>query len=369
MVLIGILLLIVSVYSGQRTFAEILPPSPTASLTPVHVDNGGELAIGASASSDLRDPTSPDRFVIIGGYGDLLSIGAFPAHGQIRAPGMTLFAPDGSVAATTNGDQDRAVLLSAVTLPSSGAYILYVQAADANALGPYTISVGTGWILRDQDGGALTMANPASGVIPRAADRQRWSIRLSAGAQITVSAQPVNSGMDPVIEVLTPLGDRLTVAHDFSAAHTALTLPVTAPTNGIYMIMVSAYANQSVGAYQVLVNAVPPTPTPYVTAQPIDQSLFTRVGTGAQYSYPFQGVPGQTVTIEVHSQPAGTFDPVLELYGPNGLRVAINDDVVPGNGDAALRNLILSDGIGQYTIRVTGYALSAGSFVLLVHSP
>ena len=124
MVLIGILLLIESVYSGQHTFAELLPPSPTASLTPVHVDNGGELAIGASASSDLRDPTSPDRFVIIGAYGDLLSIGVFPAHGQIRAPGMTLFAPDGTVAATTNGDQDRAALLSAVTLPSSGAYIL-----------------------------------------------------------------------------------------------------------------------------------------------------------------------------------------------------------------------------------------------------
>jgi hypothetical protein len=367
-VLAIMVVLLVAASATQPIYADTPTWTPTLPPTPDHVDTGAQITVGGTVAGNLIDPTTPDRFALVGAYGDLLTIGLFPAHGQIRAPGLTLYAPDGSVTATTNGDQDRATLLSGVTLSSTGAYILYVQAADKESIGAYTLSIGTGWILRDLDSGTLRLEVPGNGVIPRAADRQRWTIRLAAGMQFTVSAQAVNSALDPVLEVLSPLGDRLTVAHDFGSTHNALTTPISAPADGIYTIYISAFANQTVGAYQVVVNAQPATPTPYLTAQPIDQTLYARVSNGGQYNYSFQGVPGQTVTMEAHSQPAGTFDPVLEIYGPSGRRVAINDDATPGSGDSVL-HVTLNDSIGLYTIHVTGYALSAGAFVLVVRSP
>lgn len=343
--------------------------TPTVPATAAPVSSGATITTGMTVSGNLLDATIPDRFSLIGTYGDLLTVGLFPTHGQARAPGLTLYAPDGSIAATTSGDQDRATLLSGVTLPSSGAYILYIQAADSTALGPYTLSVGSGWILRDFDGGLLRLDSPTNGVLARAGDRQRWTVRLAAGTQFTVSAQPTISVLDPVLEVLTPSGGRLAVAHDFSPAHSPTTVALAADSAGLYTILVSAYVNGSAGAYRLTISAQPPTPTPFLTAEPINQSLYARVNTGGQYNYAFQGVPGQAVSIEVHSQPVGTFDPLLELYGPSGRRVAINDDLSAGNADAALEGVILNDGVGLYSVHVTGYALAAGTFVLVIHSP
>lgn len=343
----------------------------TPTPTPFAAQSGAQLHIGDTITSVLADPNAPDRFVVFGAYGDLLSVGAFPTSRQALAPHIEIDAPDGSVVAQSDGLTDGvpSALVSALTLPSTGAYVIYVQAADKTALGAYTLSVGNDWILRDLDGGPFRLETPVVGALPRPADRQTWQLRLTAGAQFTITAQSSGSGtLDPVIEVLTPLGDRLAVAHNFSAAHQATTELLTAPTGGVYQVRISAYANQSIGAYDLVAHALAAAPTPYLTPQAINQQLDGHVAAGSQFTYPFQGVPGQTVSIQVHSRPAGAFDPVLELIGPSGRRVALNDDVSSQNVDSALQ-ITLNDGAGTYLIRVSGYALMAGDFTLTVRSP
>jgi len=338
--------------------------------TPDHAQSGAQLHVGDTIVGSLVDSNVPDRFVVFGAYGDLLTAGVFPAAGQTEAPHLEIDAPDGSIAAQSDGLTDGvpAALVSALTLPSTGAYIIYVQTADNQALGAYTLSVSADWTLRDLNAGPFRLEALAVGTLFRPADRQTWKLRLAENTQFTITAQPSGSGtLDPVIEVLSPLGDRLAVAHDFSAAHLAQTGLLLAPTTGVYQVRVSAYANQSVGPYDLVAHTVA-APTPYLTPQPIDQRLDGHVDAGSQFTYSFQGVPGQTVSIEVHSHPSGAFDPVLEVYGPSGRRVAMNDDVTPQDADSALQ-ITLNDGAGTYSIRVSGYALMAGNFLLSVQSP
>ena len=367
--LIRMLLLCALSMLGMRIYS--VRADETPSPTPIPAQSGAQLHVGDTIAASLTDPETPDRFVVFGAYGDVLSVGTFPAAGQSEAPHIEIDAPDGSIAGQSDGLTDGVpgALVSALTLPSTGAYIIYIQAADPQALGDYTLSVGADWILRDLDAGTFRLETLAVGALPRPADRQNWQLHVTANTQFTITAQPSGTGtLDPVIEVLSPLGDQLAVAHDFSAYHQAQTDPILAPTTGVYQVRISAYANQSVGAYDLVAHALSAAPTAYLTPQAINLRLDEHVDAGAQFSYPVQGVPGQTISIQVNSRPSGAFDPVLEVYGPSGRRVAMNDDVGPQDADSALQ-ITLDDGAGTYVIRVSGYALMAGDFTLIVQSP
>ncbi len=327
---------------------------------------GDPLHIGDSVSGKLTDLDTPDRYVVFGAYGDLMSLGVFPQTAGNHSPTLEIDAPDGSVAASADGSTNA--LVSAFRLPSTGAYEVYVKAAQPDQLVAYTLTVGAGWILRDLDAGTLSLNTVVTGSLPRYADRQVWKLDIPANTPFTVLAQPSGSSLlDPVLEIVAPNGDQLAVAHDASPAHSALTQTVTATDAGTYLIRVSAFTNTTTGGYELIARNLPGTPTPVVTTQAIDQRIDGHVAHGAQFSSTFQGVPGQTVSIAVHARPPGSFDPLLEVYGPSGRRVAIDDDLGAGNTDAGL-SVTLDDGIGTYTIRVSGYALMAGDFTLIVHA-
>ncbi len=354
---------------GQSSvrFAVAQTATPSATATPGTPSR--PLKIGVSMDGTLTDPNKPDRYAIFGAYGDLISVGMFPAQTGQLIPAFDVYAPDGSLVASVVGKSEA--LLSAFRLPSTGAYIIYAKPGTPTGFGAYTISVGSGWILRDLDGNPLRMGSPYSGALLRLGDRQVWQIDLRAGTTFNVAAQPsAGSPLDPVIEVIMPGGEQLAVAHDLNAANSATTTILSAPTSGTYLIRISAYVNKSVGAYDLIVRAPPSTPTPAlnITAEPLDEKITASVGQGAQYSHIFRGIPGQTVTIEVHAQPPGSFDPLVELYGPSGRRVAEADDMSADNADALLKTT-LNDGVGGYTIRVAGYALLPGTFILIVRSP
>lgn len=341
----------------------------TSPATTQPVSMGNQLHVGESINSTLTDADVPDHYAVFGAYGDLISVGLFPAQDSKLLPALEMYAPDGSLAASAEGT--TGALISAFRLPSTGAYIIYAKTTQPKALGAYTLSVGSGWILRDLDGNPLRLGSPYSGALLRLGDRQVWRLDLRAGAAFSVAVQPsANSPLDPVIEVLTPNGDQLAVAHDLSNANSAATGLLSAPTTGTYLVRISGYINKSIGAYDLIVRAPSATPTPVlnITAEPLDQKIEASVGQGSQYSQVFRGIPGQTVTIEIHAKQPGQFDPILEVYGPSGRRIAEADDISPDNSDARL-NVMLDDGVGVYTVRVSGYALLPGEFTLIMHSP
>jgi hypothetical protein len=178
------------------------------------------------------------------------------------------------------------------------------------------------------------------------------------------------SVLDPVIEVVSPAGEQIAVAHDPGPAHSAATVLISIPVAGVYRVRISAYANQSVGNYELSLEAALSTivPVSRVTAVAIDVRFEITLAPGAQHTYAFRGAQGQTVDIEALAKPGSGFDPLIELIGPSGRRAAAADDSSPTDADARL-TVVLDDGDGIYTVRISGYALMGGPFTLTIHSP
>jgi hypothetical protein len=99
----------------------------------------------------------------------------------------------------------------------------------------------------------------------------------------------------------------------------------------------------------------------------LDESIDAEVDEGQRYTYTFKGVPGEIVLIQARERATGGFDPIIELYGPSGRRLALVDDTNPDSTDAILQ-ISLDDGVGSYTVQVYGYAMTPGAFTLTVKS-
>jgi hypothetical protein len=106
---------------------------------------------------------------------------------------------------------------------------------------------------------------------------------------------------------------------------------------------------------------------PTATFAPIDAQARIELAQGGRYTYTFKAVPGDVVRIEARADDPTRFDPVIELYGPNGGRVARADDIGPNNPDAVLQTALReADGVGEYRVEVYGYALMPGTLTLRV---
>jgi hypothetical protein len=90
---------------------------------------------------------------------------------------------------------------------------------------------------------------------------------------------------------------------------------------------------------------------------------------GSRYDlHEFSAAAGTTITIQLHS---ASFDPFVGLIDPNGVPVAINDDVSAGSTDAKIvhtlttggtytvfaNNLLASGAAGDYELTISGCAM------------
>lgn len=93
---------------------------------------------------------------------------------------------------------------------------------------------------------------------------------------------------------------------------------------------------------------------------------------GTRYDlYQFSAPAGTTIRIQLHST---SFDPIVGLIDPNGVPVAINDDLSAGSTDARIvytlttggtytvfaNNLLASGATGDYELTISGCATATG---------
>jgi hypothetical protein len=358
---------------STRTPTRRPPPSVTPAVTLPGFPSR-PIQFGDSITGVITIPNASDRYSFFAPFGTLITIGMFSTvEGSSFAPAFDVYAPNGAIIFNAKGGKDA--LVSAGKATSSGVYVIYARAATPNGIGGYRLSLGEGAVLRELDGETLKLDTPVKGQITARGDRQRWTIQVRAGVAFQVIAQPLDrSPLDPVIEVIAPSGERVALAHDTSNANSAVTAPITVNVAGVYQIFVTGYLNESAGTYDLITQTVRRTPTPVVVIAranipPIKLSLEGSVEQGATYSAIFNGISGQTVSVTVQGK--NGFDPVVEVYGPSGRRAAVADDTPIANDmipDSTL-TVVLNDGDGVYSVRVSGYALLPGAFLLTIETP
>lgn len=181
---------------------------------------------------------------------------------------------------------------------------------------------------------------------------------------------------------LRVLGDGISLAlhsADGAALDVGADIQVTLPADGIYTVYVSG-----AGAYQLGLGYtdrpnpadITPTPLPQVVGVPTPTLPYyaalgevlgavvsgeTRTGAfagaGEQHIYTFEGQAGQFVNTRL-ARTSGATDPLLTLYAPSGVALALDDDS-GGDRAAALRNIRLPE-TGVYSLQAGGSGFTGG---------
>ena len=360
---------VLTIQSGSVPTATHPPVAVTtaataAPTTVAAVDSGTQVRIGQTVQGVITDPQQVDHFAVFGAAGTTISVGIWPAPDSKLVPSIIMYAPNGKDVATAAGP--TGAIVSGYTLPATGAYIIYVHGNQNQSSGPYILTVGDGYTLRDLDGGTITPEASYQGNLERSGDRQNWTINLPANATLSIDATPVGNNLQPQVEILGPDGKRIGASTLDPASHAARVAPVVTQQEGRYSIRVNGLPGKDTGSYTLVAHVPKIVPTATFSVA-VDQTIEADVAQDERYTYSFKAVPGLVVLVEVRAKVKGEFDPVVELYGPSGRRIAMNDDNSPDSTNAVLQ-VGLDDGIGTYTIQVHGYAMTPGAFTLHVKS-
>ncbi|MCC7206459.1 MAG: PPC domain-containing protein, partial [Anaerolineae bacterium] len=347
------------------TATPTLGPTPLPSPTPTRVAAamfGQQIAPGETVQGEITDAETPDRYAVFAPAGSILSLGMFAAENSPLVPALDVYAPDGDKLADAAGAPgDATAVISGLTLPATGAYILFAHGQPDAPLGGYVLSVGSGHALRLTGGYPAQIGQTYQGYLPRRGDQERWWFDLPANLTFSAQATLLDGAFTPAIEVIGPDGEPLAATRD--NPDPSLLPPLAATLPGRYEVRVSARDNEGIGRYLITTALVSVSPTATFAPVSLDQTVTLRQGDTFEVS--FGGVPGDVIRIEALAAPGSPFDPIIALYGPSGRRLARVDDSGASTNDATLQ-LALDDGIGQYRVQAYGYALMPGAFQLRV---
>lgn len=344
-----------------------LAPTPRPSPTPTVVAAaafGQAIAIGDSVLGEIVDAETPDRYSVFAPAGSIISLGMFASDSSPLVPALEVYAPDGAKLAEATGAPggEAAALVNSLSLPATGAYIVFAHGLPEGPAGEYSLSVGSGHALRLTGGSPGSVGQTYQGALIRRGDQERWVYDLPANLTFSAQVTPIDGSFTPAIEVVGPDGTALASTRD-SPNDSALLPPLSVAQAGRYELRISARENDGVGRYLIATALVSVVPTATFVPANLDQSVTLRQGD--TFEYAFDGVPGDVMRIEALAPEASDFDPVITLFGPSGRRIAQVDDAGVATTNATLQ-LALDDGIGRYRLRAYGYALMPGAFRLRV---
>lgn len=220
------------------------PPPPTAPQAPPAPPPppGGGMVVGDTFTGTVTEEQPIQEFTFMGAAGEQAVITAIGDAGL--DPRLTLFGPDDAVVAEND---DAAGLPSALDsrittpLPVDGMYRIEVAAFS-----------GTGTFQLSLDfPPTLTSTDAISADTPQIV----YDYDGVAGQTIVIDVVPADDMVDPAVEVLDPNGASLDSDDDSGDETFASRLEVTFPTDGVYQIIVSAFAERY-GTYDISISEI-----------------------------------------------------------------------------------------------------------------
>jgi hypothetical protein len=338
----------------------LLIPGGSALAHPL-VQAGNSIHCGDSVSGRATT-SSGQRWIFSGSRGDVITIAMNSSSFDTF---LELYGPDNAlVTSDDDGGPSYNALISYRALPSSGTYTIIARGYNG-ATGPYTLSLECGASSGSSTGSAsLGCGSSVSDYIADAAG-DRWTFSGSSGTSVTIALN--GTGFDTYLELYSPDGSRLAHDDDGGPDLNSLISAQALPSAGTYVIVARGFSGAT-GSYTLSLscsagtgggssggNRTPAAPT----SLSYGSTVTDRVTDATGDRWTFNGSSGDVVTVAMNS---AAFDTYLELYRPDGSRLAYDDDSGPGLN--SLINGQALPGSGAYTIVARGYNGGTGDYSL-----
>ena len=205
------------------------------------------------------------------------------------------------------------------------------------------------------DNSPITLVAPGQSVnaeITGAKPRDDYYLDGAAGQEVTIEMIRTSGGLDPYLSIYRPNGALLALDNN-SAGSLNARLVVRLPDAGRYRIEAKAINNQT-GAYTLRVIAGAGSRDPDDNRWlEHDRWLDGRITPQTdEDAYFFNGIAGRIVGIRMN-RTDGNLDSFLELYDPNGSRIATNDNGGGTDNNAWLVAVLPRNGV--YRVKARSY--------------
>ena len=344
--------------------AAITPTSTLVVGTATPLPGGDQLYDHVPVAGRIDRAGSFARYFIEAQPAEIVTVAASPAAGSSLQPHLQIVNPAGEVLFDVPARRDNGgdALIPALSLLEGGVYSVFVT-GDSDTTGEFILSYGRGASHRDVFRGEALPNQDYASAIERRGLRDVWTILLNRDDVIAARVQSQNPGFAPALELAAPDGTVLSGGTSEEGIIIPELADVHAPITGLYTLRVTGISASSFGSYRITWErtTTAPTATPRIASYPIltaDDAI-----TAQNYlTYPFQGLSGQRVLIQVTAL-SPELDPVAALLAPDGTILAEGDDSDGSLNPAFEVTLPVT---GTYLLRVNGYNASSGSVEVLV---
>ena len=280
-------------------------------------------------------------------------------------PLLKLYTPANLLIAQSSGSIGTSV--SNFSLPATGTYKVTVQDYYAHTSAPFRITAAT-FPAAQQTGGD---AGPISSGQTKAAridlgDLDVFTFSGTAGGSAIVTAAETggNSGFTPLVELFSPKGVRLGASSgSIGTSVSSFALPQT----GTYYAVVRDYYASTAANYNVTVASLGGAQQTGGDAGPISsgQTKSAKADLGDLDVFTFSGkAGGSAIVTAAETGGNGSFTPLVELFGPNGVRLAASS----GSIGASVSNYALPTTGTYYAVVRDYYATTAANYNVTVAS-
>jgi hypothetical protein len=207
----------------------------------------------------------------------------------------------------------------------------------------------------ERDNLNLSFGQQDNNTISPTGDNDNYYFNGTSGQNIEITLDTTSGGLDPYLLLYKPDGSLLAIDDDSGSGRNAKLTRVL-PDNGRYRITARSWKNCCTGSYNLQLRLL--------TAGDIDdnrwlsfgQSLSGTINTNTDRDvYFFSGTQDRIVSIRMNKINSG-LNSYLELYAPNGQRIATND-----NGGGSLNAWLIKELPSNGTYRIIARSVNHNS--------
>lgn len=385
----GDYLIRVTTFSGAaQGEVEVLIESFSAAETPEPADETAlttpEASASSSATSAVIDAEVPDgeayQHTFQGAAGQILTLTARATTDELD-PRLTLISPGGLVIAENDdhagGDPQLSSFdarIDAVVLPESGTYTASVSGF-AGTGGPFELIIaveGDAPFVPDDTAVTLGIPQETEAVIERIGDRYIYPLEVAAGDVYSITVTALDPTFDPELYLYDADDSLITANSDHGTTDSTLAFSDARLNNVIF---------QQAGRYEVEILGWGDTTGRFVLSVTLvaqgaplgagaSEVFLGEIEVNGRFRQTFEAQQGDYITLTARALTPG-MDPQMVLIDPSGAILADNDDSgffadsTLANYDARIAHFLIP-AAGEYTVEVTGFRDSAGSFALTI---